>query len=191
MEINALGKVCPIPVILAKKALREQREGDVVEVLVDNVEATHNLKKLAEQESLDYDVVQEADERFRVTLTASGKEKKQELTQEEYAVLLDADEFGKGESGFAKSLMETFVYSLTEQDIVPSIVICVNEGVRLSTENEKTVEDLKKLEANGTEVISCGLCLDNYGLKDKLAVGQITNMFRITEILRTYKVISF
>jgi hypothetical protein len=33
------------------------------------------------------------------------------------------------------------------------------------------------LAARGVEIFSCGTCLDYYQLKDKLQVGQITNMY--------------
>ena len=47
----------------------------------------------------------------------------------------------------------------------------------------KLVEDLRELESRGTEILTCGTCLDYYGLKEKLAVGRVTNMYRIAEIL--------
>ena len=55
----------------------------------------------------------------------------------------------------------------------------------LTTENEKTIEDLKNLENRGVRVYSCGLCLDHYGKKDELAVGEITNMYKIVEAMRS------
>jgi len=55
--------------------------------------------------------------------------------------------------------------------------------------NEKTIADLKKLEEAGVEILSCGLCLDYYKLKESLKVGTITNMYRIVEILRTHHVV--
>ena len=59
----------------------------------------------------------------------------------------------------------------------------------MTTINEKTIEDFKKLEEKGTEILSCGLCLENYKLKDKLKIGEITNMYRICEIMTKYRVV--
>ena len=59
----------------------------------------------------------------------------------------------------------------------------------MTTKNEKVISDLKKLEEAGVEIISCGLCLDYYKLKEELKVGGITNMYRIVEILRSYHVV--
>lgn len=52
-------------------------------------------------------------------------------------------------------------------------------------EGSQSLDDLRALEEAGTEILTCGTCLDYYGLKDKLAVGSVTNMYRIAEILTT------
>ena len=37
------------------------------------------------------------------------------------------------------------------------------------------------LEAEGVEILTCGTCLNFYGLTEKLAVGGVTNMYVIAE----------
>ena len=44
-------------------------------------------------------------------------------------------------------------------------------------------EKLKALEAQGVEILTCGTCLNFYGLTEKLAVGSVTNMYTIAEKL--------
>ena len=39
------------------------------------------------------------------------------------------------------------------------------------------------LEAQGVEIMTCGTCLNFYGLTEKLAVGSVTNMYTIVEKL--------
>nr|WP_239644536.1 sulfurtransferase TusA family protein [Enterococcus crotali] len=47
-KISALGKPCPIPVIEAKKAIRELTEvGGTVEIIVDNEVSVNNVQKMA------------------------------------------------------------------------------------------------------------------------------------------------
>ena len=53
----------------------------------------------------------------------------------------------------------------------------------MTTEGSESIEDLKALEAQGVEILSCGTCLDFYGLKDKLRVGGITNMYVIAQTM--------
>ncbi|MDX5642742.1 sulfurtransferase-like selenium metabolism protein YedF, partial [Clostridioides difficile] len=83
-----------------------------------------------------------------------------------------------------KVLIKGFIYTLTESKPYPKYVLLVNGGVKLSAENEETIENLKILENMGVEVLSCGTCLDYYNLKDKLQVGTVTNMYTIVETLK-------
>ena len=39
------------------------------------------------------------------------------------------------------------------------------------------------MEAQGVEILTCGTCLNFYGLSEKLAVGSVTNMYSIVEKL--------
>ena len=43
------------------------------------------------------------------------------------------------------------------------------------------MEDLKVLEKEGVQIYTCGTCLDYYKLKDKLAVGEVANMYVIAQ----------
>jgi selenium metabolism protein YedF len=79
--------------------------------------------------------------------------------------------------------MKSFLYSLTQLDALPQTVLFFNGGVRMTTEGSESIEDLKALEAQGVEILSCGTCLDFYGLKDKLRVGGITNMYVIAQTM--------
>jgi peroxiredoxin family protein len=43
------------------------------------------------------------------------------------------------------------------------------------------LDNLVKLSEAGVEIVSCGTCLDFYGLKEKLKVGVVGNMYSIVE----------
>ena len=58
-----------------------------------------------------------------------------------------------------------------------------NGGARLTSEGSSSLEDLRALEAAGVEILTCGTCLNFYGLSDRLAVGAVTNMYTIVEKL--------
>ena len=53
----------------------------------------------------------------------------------------------------------------------------------MTTEGSESLADLKLLEEQGVEILTCGTCLDYYGLKDKLCVGNVTNMYTIVETM--------
>ena len=98
-------------------------------------------------------------------------------------VAIGSAEMGNGDPKLGKILMKSFLYSLTQLDALPQTVLFFNGGVRMTTEGSESIEDLKALEAQGVEILSCGTCLDFYGLKDKLRVGGITNMYVIAQTM--------
>lgn len=53
----------------------------------------------------------------------------------------------------------------------------------LTVSGSQVLEDLLELENMGVEIFSCGTCLDYFQLKDRLAVGKVTNMFDTVESL--------
>ena len=73
---------------------------------------------------------------------------------------------------------------LQNQNHIHKSILLVNSGVKLSTENYDTIGNLKILEEAGVEILSCGTCLDYYGLKESLKVGSVTNMYTIVDIMK-------
>lgn len=188
MEIDARGYACPRPVIMTKRAISENNLKEVI-VRVDKEIATENLKKMADQLGYKASIVENSKTDFEVHLKKSGDGKKSEENSGQYVVVFSSDKLGLGEEEFSKKLMESFTYALSEEDSHPKYILCYNYGVHLTTINEKTVEDFKKLQGKGTEILSCGLCLENYKLKEELKIGEITNMYRICEIMTKYRVV--
>ena len=88
-----------------------------------------------------------------------------------------------------KALMKAFVFALTKQDVLPETILCYNTGAYLTTDGADTLEDLKLLESEGVTILTCGTCLDFYGLKEKLAVGGVTNMYDIVERMESAQTI--
>ena len=79
--------------------------------------------------------------------------------------------------------MRNFIYTLTRQDELPEAIIFMNAGVKLCIEGSPVVEELSLLQENGTKILACGTCLDYYGVKEKLAAGQVSNMYDIADLL--------
>ena len=70
---------------------------------------------------------------------------------------------------------------MTQLDTLPKTMLFYNGGATLTTEDSDSLEDLKTMEEQGVEILSCGTCLNFYGLTDKLKVGNVTNMYDIVE----------
>lgn len=192
LKVDAMGKVCPIPVIETKRALKSEEGKDGVTVLVDNEIATQNLKKMADQMKLTSEVKKLGERQYEVVIGALNgaeveiDEVEVSASESGYIVAIGSEEMGGGERELGLKLMNSFIYSLTEQDTLPKAILFFNGGVKVITENEKAIEDLKKLKEAGVEVLSCGLCLNYYNLTEKLTVGEITNMYKIVEMMRTH-----
>ena len=189
--IDCKGMACPLPVVNAKKAAEELHAGDVLTVLVDNEIAVQNLSRFAEHKGFSVSAGKRAEKAYAVVMSISGTAVK-ETGEEEVVcvtdsrrkgmlVVLSANVMGTGDAKLGTSLMKAFVFALTKQDQLPDTILCYNTGAYLTCEGADTLEDLKLLESEGVTVLTCGTCLDFYGLKEKLAVGGVTNMYDIVE----------
>ncbi|MHB1394465.1 MAG: sulfurtransferase-like selenium metabolism protein YedF [Clostridia bacterium] len=178
-EIDARGLVCPQPVILTKKALEEISEGEVV-AIVDNITAKENVSRLAANLSYEYEVSDEKGCHYIRIKKVSGTQKSVE-NGESIVIVITSDKLGQGAEELGKVLIKSYTYALTETTPLPKAVMFLNSGVKLTSEGSEVLENIKKLEGSGVEIISCGTCLDFYQLKDKLKVGIIGNMYSIIE----------
>jgi len=188
-EINCVGEQCPIPVIKAKKALEAMVSGELI-ITVDNDIAAQNLEKLAKEKGCAYSVKNSADGKlFRVSLQKDGANKEadnadmdkhtKDATAEKTIVAITSDMMGEGDVKLGQTLIKGFIYALSECDTVPETIVFYNKGAYLTNEGSESVEDLKKLQERGTQIFTCGACIDFYGLK--LSVGEVTNMYSIVE----------
>ena len=195
IKVNAIGDACPIPVVKTKNAIRELGGSGAVEVSVDNEIAVQNLLKMAKQKEYEAEFEKKSNTEYIVTINANGGEvsdakpvtkatvKSDEIKLKETIVVIDSDKMGDGDEEFSKTLLKGFIYALSSQDIPPAKILFYNTGVRLTTEGSASIEDLKVLEKAGAKIYSCGACLNNYGLTEKLPVGEVTNMYDIVSYL--------
>lgn len=196
--IDARGLACPLPVVNAKKAVAEFPGEGVLTVLVDNEIAVQNLQKFGAQKGILVSSQKKADREYEVTLQISGnpevlQARDTEESREEncfpdskkkgMVVVISANVMGSGEAKLGKALMKAFIFALTKQDFLPETVICYHSGAHLTCQGSECLEDFKTLEAEGVQIVTCGTCLDFYGLKEKLAVGTVTNMYEIVELM--------
>jgi selenium metabolism protein YedF len=190
IRINALGKPCPIPVIEAKKAIRElQKDGGTVEIVVDNEVAVKNIEKMAVGLGLITTSKQvQAEERVvEIVVPKNMEQTKSEQTDRDWVVAIGRKTMGEGDSDLGELLMKSYIYSLTELDTPPEHLLFFNSGAFLTNENSAALKDLKLLQEKGTQISTCGACLDFYHIKETLAIGEITNMYGIAETMAQAK----
>lgn len=190
IRVDALGDACPIPVVKTKNAIKELNGAGEVLTLVDNEIAVQNLTKMANQKGYVVKSEKISDQEYHVTMTI-GETAKEEAAADEVVcspdrrnntvVVISSDSMGSGDDTLGKALMKGFIYALSQQDSLPSTILFYNGGAKITGGDGPSIEDLKNLEAEGVEILTCGTCLNHYGLTDSLKVGGVTNMYVIVE----------
>ena len=190
ITVNAMGDNCPIPVIKTKKAIAALTGPETIEVLVDNEIAVQNVTKMASGSGGKVTSEKLGDAEFKVTIEMEGAPAADEAeavcvpdARDNTVVVVSSDRMGSGNDELGKVLIKGFIFAVTQLDALPKTMLFYNGGATLTTEGSDSLEDLKSLEAQGVEIMTCGTCLDYYGLKDKLAVGTVTNMYSIVETM--------
>ena len=188
LKVDARGDACPLPVVKAKKAIAELNGAGEVEVLVDNEIAVQNLTKMAQQKGYASKAEKLAEREYRVLFTVGDAPAEAEKApvcapdaRTDTVVAIAADTMGEGAEELGKTLLKAFVFSLTQQEKLPRTILFYNGGAHLTCEGSPMLEDLKVLEAEGVEILTCGTCLNFYGLTEKLRIGTVTNMYVIAE----------
>ena len=187
--VDARGEQCPMPVVKATKALGAMN-GGTLEVLVDNEIAVQNLDRMAASRGLKAQSSRQQDG-FHVVIEVTGGQKQpaQEAPacrsdrRGSFVVAVDTAVMGRGSDELGGVLMKGFLYAVSQLETLPKTILFYNGGAHLTTEGSASLEDLRSMEAQGVEIMTCGTCLNFYGLTDKLAVGKVTNMYSIVETL--------
>lgn len=182
MTVDARGLSCPQPVVLTKKALEEQGVSEVL-TIVDNTVALENVSRLLETLRLQPTVDQKDNDYYiNIVKTESLAEiGLDDNLSGNTIILFTTHLLGNGDSKLGAMLMKSFFYSISQLEGSIKSLIFMNSGVMLTTEGSEVLEHINLMEDKGIEVLSCGTCLDFYGLSEKLKAGSVTNMYTITE----------
>lgn len=188
--IDAIGKVCPMPVVMTKKEI-EQGAVNII-TLVDNETAVENLKRLAASTGFLTQVTKDEDG-YRVSFSKEGDFSDEVQTStnrviehlsSNCVIFIGKETIGEGDNELGKNLMRMFLYTLSEMKEYPSHILFMNGGVKLPTLDEQAVKSLQILKDHGVTILVCGACLNFYGLTEKLKVGAVSNMYEITDKMR-------
>lgn len=191
--IDAMGWVCPRPVIEAKKVIATfPAEGGVVKVLVDNQIACDNLSKMSASKGYGCEVSKIADRQYEVVVTV-GEGKVEESAPASVSapvqsgdglvVAISQNKMGHGSDELGQILIKGFIYSISQLEVAPKAVVFFNSGVKLTLQDANTLADIQAMAERGTIVRVCGTCADYFKVKDQVAVGEICNMYDIVDAM--------
>lgn len=193
--IDARGLACPQPVIMTRAALQEC---DAVVTLVDNRTAQHNVTRMAEKSGCTVRAEEREDGIYLHILRTAQPTGRPAPAPEAappggpLVLVISNEHMGHGDAELGQILIRGFFHTLNEIEPLPDTIIFFNSGVRLVVEGSPVLEDLHSLSDQGVELLACGTCLQYYNLKDKIAVGEVSNMMTIAEtMLRAGRLVSW
>lgn len=190
IQVDARGLACPLPVVKTLEAIRTLQGAGEVQTLVDNEVAVQNLTRLAKEKGCGFRAETLSAQEFRVTLTVGEAVEADQTAvcapdarQKNTVVVISADHMGEGDDTLGQTLLKGFLFALTQLPKLPQTILFYNGGARVTCEGSASLEDLETLASQGVEILTCGTCLNYYGLTDKLRAGGVTNMYVIAEKL--------
>ena len=192
--VDARGLPCPQPVIQTRNALQESA---AVTTIVDNVTAQQNVTRMAEKSGCTVQAEEREDGIYlhigkgELPQGEAGTQPPSTLAGGPLVLVIPDDSMGRGDHELGQILIRGFFHTLGEVEPLPDTIIFFNSGVKLVVDGSPVLEDLQDLRGRGVEILACGTCLGHYDLKDKVAVGEVSNMYTIAEtMLGAGKVIS-
>ncbi len=183
--IDLSGLACPLPVIRTKEAL-EGGETEEFIVVVDHEAARDNVSRFAQSRGCTVSVAA-AGSCFHLTIKPPAGQPAGTCVFPEAApapqstvVVFASDRMGDGDPELGAILMRAFCQTIVQLS-APQKLLFYNRGVFLTLDDSPVLSELKALEEAGVSLLVCGTCLDFYKVRERLAAGQVSNMFSILE----------
>lgn len=187
--LDCQGLACPQPVLQTKDTLEEMAVGEQLLVVVDNEGSCSNVRRFAESQGHQVSF-EEKDGNFHIRIQKRKDGSESEAPEivcdtpqkKSLVVYISSETMGQGDDELGRILMKVYLDTLSHFAKDISHIIFVNAGVKLAVEDSPVLENIQELEHVGAEVLSCGACLNHFGITDKLAVGSVSNMYTILEV---------
>jgi selenium metabolism protein YedF len=193
LTVDARGLACPQPVLETKKVL-DETSSSVLRVLVQGYTSRENVSRFARNRGCEVEVQEQGKDEFEITLRRGQSEIAHDEQEDllpcpvpeqsqngKNVVYIGNNCMGRGDDELGQKLMRGFLRTWIDVSPRPWRMIFINSGVKLTTIDEEGAEAISMLEEKGVEILSCGTCLQHFGIEDKLRVGKVTNMFEIIE----------
>ncbi len=188
--VDARGLSCPQPVVLTKKALEDNAR---VTTIVDNETALENVKRLAGKFGCAVTVEPKGKSIYEIHIVRGADFNKDQdfvascqtgaAPSGPFVIAVTEDKMGRGNDELGAVLIKAFMHTVAGQAKKPDVMIFYNTGVKLTVQGSDVLEDLKQMESEGVQILVCGTCLNYFEIKDKLAVGIVSNMYDIVETM--------
>jgi len=193
-QVDARGMQCPKPLIMTRSALADNSVDCTFTVLIDNETSKENVERYLSDNLIEFEtveingcwsiVVNKKDDGSNLPeaepycpITRSSKQ------ETGHVICITSKYMGSGSDELGEILMKGFSNTIKEVNPLPSEIIFYNEGVKLVEESSALADTFAELENLGVKITVCGTCADYFGIKDKIHVGTISNMYDILDSL--------
>ena len=132
-EVNAMGKQCPIPVVMTKKVIDNAAVGDEIEILIDNETAVNNLSRLANKTGCTFVSEKLGDKKYQVKMAVKTEQTGGTLEEEEFVceaphkkvtvAVISSNVMGNGDDELGKILIKGFIYALSQMETHPDTIL--------------------------------------------------------------------
>jgi selenium metabolism protein YedF len=192
--VDTKGQLCPAPLIAAKKALKETAAGESFILLTDNKTSFDNLSRFLKDNRAEFSV-SESGGVWTLTISKDQAEIVETAVEEyctaeishfekgDYVIAITSDKMGEGDDDLGRLLLSNFIKALKDLDKLPRHIVFYNKGVTMAVEDSPVIEYIKDLNKMGVELHLCATCVNHYKLENKVAVGTLSNMYSIAEIM--------
>lgn len=196
-DLDCKGLPCPQPVLRCKQYI-ETYTPEIFALLVDNDAAKENVTRFLGTQGYAVEAQASGDGIWRLAARRQGAApaaadcacevmspaQVAQVGAQKICVFLTAETIGLGDDTLGGKLMGNFLGTLPELGSELWRLILVNGAVKLAVHDSPVLPQLQKLADSGVSILVCGTCLDFFGLLEKKAVGQTTNMLDVVTSLQ-------
>ena len=193
--IDVKGKACPLPLIATKKALKESDKDELIKIVIDSETSVKNVVRYLKDNGIKVKQ-QIVGDSFELIFNKDGEEPvieeaeaycaSSESDEQGFVVVFGKDRLGEGSEDLGKMLVGGMLTTLVEEERTPDKIIFLNSGINLVLKNSPVLNLLIELESKGSELLSCGACLDYFDEMKNLKAGRVSNMVEILDVLTSY-----
>jgi len=188
--VDALGLLCPQPLILVKRALKEMRVGEELTVLIDNPTSRENVEHFLRDNHAACNTT-EAKGVFALKVIKQeaalaqpdAKSYCAPASEEPHVICITANSMGRGNEELGGILIKAFINTIKDAAPLPVAMVFYNSGIYLALRDSAVIDSLRALEKAGVKLLICGTCLDYFKKKEELGAGRVSNMYDILQTL--------
>jgi selenium metabolism protein YedF len=190
ITVDARGEVCPKPLVLTRRQLKDTPVGGSFIILIDNDTSKENVERFLSDNRIGF-ATSRVENAYSIQVTRTQEDLPRPEAEDycrpastpRQAYCFTSDQMGTGPADLGQILIQACINTIKEVEPPPSALVFYNSGVTLTIDGSPTLSSLQDLEKAGVPILVCGTCANYFQIKDQVKVGVISNMYAILEAL--------